>query len=48
MNRQFYAAHTVVSHNDAKTRPHPNPSIKEHVQFLPGDRATQILLQQFV
>ena len=48
MRRQVYTAHTVATRRDIQTRPHPNPNMQGHTQFLPGDRATQILLQQFV
>ena len=48
MTRQIYTAHTVMTERDTKTRPHPNPTMDDHSQFLPGDRATQILLQQFI
>ena len=48
MSRQIYTAPTVTATLDAKQRPHPQPDITRHTQFLPGDRATQILLQQFL
>jgi hypothetical protein len=32
----------------ARAAPGPKPGVKIHNQFLPADRATQILLQQFL
>ena len=48
MDRQVYAAHIVTTERQAEARPRQTPSMQEHTQFLPGDRATQILLQQFI
>ena len=48
MERQVYAAHIVTTERDTHVRLRHTPNMQEHTQFLPGDRATQILLQQFI
>lgn len=52
MQTQTYMAPIVATTQQIKHRPHPAPSTASskpaHDQFLPTDRATQILLQQFL
>lgn len=48
MTRQIYIAPTVTTARSVPIRLRPEPGTDAHSQFLPADRATQILLQQFL
>lgn len=48
--RQIYTAPTVTTRRENHSLPRTDRTdpMQAHTQFLPADRATQILLQQFL